>query len=99
MRGIKSTIALLALAAATACTPVDTTFGDAVKTDYSLQVINPDPAPVSAETAVIEGGDGSRAAAATERYRKGEVKQPQSIQTSNGRSGGGGSASAGSGSN
>ncbi len=95
MRGIKSTIALGALAASTACTPMDTTLGDAVKTDYSLQVINPDPQPVSADAAVIEGGDGSRAAAATERYRKGETKQPQSIQTTNKGSGGGASAGSG----
>lgn len=95
MRGIKTIFAVVAFASSTACTPVDATFGDAVKTDYSLQVINPDPAPVSAESAVIEGGDGTRAAAATERYRKGETKQPQSIQTTGGGKGGGASAASG----
>ncbi|QDZ08651.1 hypothetical protein FPZ24_15230 [Sphingomonas panacisoli] len=94
MRGIKSTIALAMLASSSACAPVDATFGDAVKTDYSLQVINPDPRP--AESAVLEGGSGDRAASANERYRKGETKQPQSIQTTGGGKGGG---SAGSGSN
>jgi hypothetical protein len=77
------------------CTPIDTTFGDAAKTDYSLQVINPDPKPVSAESAVMEGGSGTQAAGAAERYRKGTVKQPQQIQTTNGGSGGGGGGGGG----
>jgi len=74
------------------CTPIDTTFGDAVKTDYSLQVVNPDPKPVPAHTAVMEGGSGVQAAGAAERYRKGAVKQPQAQSTGGaaGVSGGGG---------
>lgn len=80
------------------CTPIDTTFGDAAKTDYALQVINPEPTPVSAEQAVIEGGSGTHAAAAAERYRKGGVKQPtqQSTGGVGGGSGGGGSGGGGS---
>jgi uncharacterized membrane protein YgcG len=79
------------------CTPIDTTLGDAVKTDYSLQTINPDPGPVPAEAAVMEGGSGTQAANAAERYRKGAVKQPQSQSTSNGGAGGSGSGGGGGG--
>lgn len=74
-----------------ACTPIDTTFGDAAKTDYSLQVINPDPKPVPADTLVMEGGSGTQGALAAERYRKGAVKQPQAQTTSSGSAGGSGS--------
>ena len=81
---------------AAACTPFDTTLGNAVKTNYALQVINPDPKPGEANPAVIEGGSGDRSAGAAERYRKGTVKQPQSIQTGAGRSGGGASGGGGS---
>ena len=77
------------------CTPIDTTLGDSVKTDYALQTINPDPKPVSAEAAVMEGGSGTQAATAAERYRKGAVKQPQAQTTGSG--GGGGSSSGGGG--
>ena len=80
-----ASVALLA-----GCTPIDTTFGDAVKTDYSLQVVSPDPRPVPADRAVMEGGSGAPAASAAERYRKGAVKQPQAQTTSSGSAGGSG---------
>lgn len=80
------------------CTPIDTTLGDAAKTDYALQVINPEPTPVSAEQGVMEGGSGTQAAAAAERYRKGAVKQPQSQTTTSGRGGGSGGGGGGGGS-
>lgn len=86
-------IALAGTALIAGCTPIDTTFGDAVKTDYSLQVVNPDPRPVPANAAVMEGGSGTQAANAAERYRKGAVKQPQQIQTTSGGSGSGGGGS------
>ena len=88
-------IALAGTALIAGCTPIDTTFGDAVKTDYSLQVVNPDPRPVPANAAVMEGGSGTQAANAAERYRKGAVKQPQA-QTTGGASGGSGSGGGGS---
>jgi len=92
MRGIKIIIpsALLLLAG---CTPIDATLGDAIKTDYALQVINPEPRPVSAETAVMEGGSGDLAGAASERYRKGIVRQPQPVQTTTRSAGGAGPGS------
>ena len=89
------TIAGIALLAG--CTPIDTTLGDAAKTDYSLQTINPEPRPVPAEAAVMEGGAGTQAANAAERYRKGTVKQPQA-QTTNSGSGGGSGGGGGGGS-
>ena len=79
------------------CTPIDTTLGDSVKTDYAIQTINPDPKPVSAEAAVMEGGSGTQAAGAAERYRKGAVKQPQAQSTGNGGSGSSGGGGGGGG--
>lgn len=83
-------IAITGIGLLAGCTPIDTTLGDSVKTDYSLQTINPDPKPVSAEAAVMEGGSGTQAATAAERYRKGVVKQPQTQSTGSGGGGGGG---------
>ncbi|WP_066819624.1 hypothetical protein [Sphingomonas mali] len=79
------------------CTPIDTTLGDSVKTDYALQTINPDPKPVPAEAAVMEGGSGTQAAGAAERYRKGAVKQPQAQTTGSGGSSGSGGGGGGGG--
>lgn len=85
-------LALLALPIA-ACTPNDVTFGGAVKSDYALQTINPDP---HAQSDAIEGGSGAVAGAAAERYRTDKVKQPPVTQTTNvGVGGGGGSGVSG----
>jgi hypothetical protein len=78
-------IALLGLAA-TACTPNDVTVGGALRHNIALQTIDPDPTYTGSE---IEGGSGVHGAAATERYRKGTVKQPESIKTSQGIGSGG----------
>lgn len=91
-------IAIAGIGLLAGCTPIDTTLGDAVKTDYALQTINPDPKPVSAEAAVMEGGSGTQAATAAERYRKGAVKQPQPQTTGSGGSGSSGSGGGGGGS-
>ncbi len=69
------------------CTANDPTFGGAVRNNYAMQVINPDP---QYEGALVEGGDGARSAAAVERYRKDRVKKPESIRSTQ-RSGGGSS--------
>lgn len=78
-----------------ACTPHDTGLGENVKHNMAMQVIDPDPQYAGDP---IEGASGDRAASALERYRKGTVKEPQTIRTSNGigGSGGGGSGSGGS---
>jgi hypothetical protein len=90
-------IAIAGIGLLAGCTPIDTTFGDSVKTDYALQTINPDPKPVPAETAVMEGGSGTLAAGAAERYRKGTVKQPQAQSTGGGGSSGSGGGGGGGG--
>lgn len=78
-------IAVLALAA-TACTPNDVTMGGALKHNIALQTIDPEPTYRGAE---IEGGSGVHAASAAERYRKGTVKQPVTIETTSGTGGSG----------
>ncbi|MBK5265588.1 MAG: hypothetical protein JJE34_10220 [Alphaproteobacteria bacterium] len=79
-----------------ACTPNDPTLGGAVKHNYALQVIDPDPQYAGEP---MEGGSGDKAAAAMKRYRTDKVKAPKSIRTTSGISGGGGGGSGGGGSN
>lgn len=72
------------------CTANDPTFGGAVRSNYAMQVINPDP---QYEGTLVEGGNGERSAAAVERYRTDKAKKPQPIRTTSGTggsSGGGG---------
>lgn len=85
MRGICFGSALL-LPLLAGCTANDPTFGGAVRSNYAMQVINPDP---HYEGTLVEGGDGQRSAAAVERYRTDKVKKPQSIRTTSGTGGGG----------
>ncbi|WP_242122813.1 hypothetical protein [Sphingobium sp. Sx8-8] len=92
MRGIGLVPALL-LPLLAGCTPNDPTFGGAVRHNYAMQVVNPDP---HYEGTLVEGGNGQTSAAAVERYRDGKVKKPQRIRTT---SGGGGSGSGGGGVN
>jgi len=67
------------------CTANDPTFGGAVRSNYAMQVINPDP---HYEGTLVEGGNGQTSAAAVERYRTDKVKQPKSIRTTSGIRGG-----------
>ncbi len=69
------------------CTANDPTFGGAVRSNYAMQVINPEP---RYEGTIVEGGDGSKSAAAMERYRTDKVKKPTRMSTTQGVSGGGG---------
>jgi len=80
-------IALLGLAAS-ACTPNDVTLGGAMKHDVAMQTIDPQPRYSGTE---MEGGSGPHAAAAMDRYRKGTVKEPETMKTTEGVSGSGGS--------
>lgn len=80
-------IALIPALALAACTPVDTGLGDSIRTNQALHVI--DPGPVADDDAPIMTS-GARAAAAAERYRKGEVKKPVAITTTGTASGSGG---------
>ena len=62
------TVALLA-----GCTAVDPGMGEAVKYNALAQTVNPEPVyPASAAKA---GSSGDHATLATERYRKGNVKE------------------------
>jgi len=79
-------IALLGLAAA-ACTPNDVTLGGAMKHDVAMQTIDPDPHYTGTE---MEGGAGTHAASAMDRYRRGSVKEPQAMKTTESISGSGG---------
>lgn len=87
-------IALLGLAVA-ACTPNDVTLGGAFRHDIAMQTIDPEP---TYHGTGIEGGSGDHAAAATERYRKGTVKEPQTIKSTSGANSGNGGSGSGSGS-
>lgn len=70
-----------------ACTPVDPSFGEAVRYDMAIQTINPDP--VYPEGSAEPGASGTAAAAAAERYRKGTVKPVERISSTSGSSGSG----------
>ena len=74
----------------------DSAFGEAVKYDGAIQVIN--PAPVYTANSTQPGSNGEVGASAVKRYRTDKVKAVQSQTTSSGSSGGsGGGVSAGSG--
>lgn len=76
---------LLALAAAAALAaagcenrePIGAGFGDSVRHNMSMQIINPQPRAAAAPEM-----SGTRAAGAVKRYEKGDVKELQIEQTS-----------------
>lgn len=82
-----SIAALLIAPGLAGCTPNDTTFGGAVRSNYTMQVIDPDP---HYQGTPLEGSEGTRSAAAVERYRTDKVKKPVSIRTTQSGSNGGG---------
>jgi hypothetical protein len=84
---MRLSLMLLLASAATlgACTPVDTGFGEAFRWNNAQQTVNLEPVRHGPQ---IEGGSGQRAADAVERYEKGEVKEPVSLQTTATVSGG-----------
>lgn len=95
-------VPLLAGAALAGCQSVDPVtqspdprFGEVVAWNKQVQIINPDP--VYTADAAKPGADGAVGAAAVDRYKKGAVKQPESMGTSGG--GGGGSGGGGGGAN
>lgn len=90
-------VSAAALLAVPACTPNDTGLGSAAKANYAAQIINPEPVY---EQAMVANGD--QTASAQERYRKGTVKKPVGVKTTNktgGGSGSGGDSGSSSGSN
>lgn len=66
----------------------DSAFGEAVKYDTAIQVIN--PAPVYTAASARPGANGDVGASAVKRYRTDKVKPVQRIGTSIGAGGGGG---------
>ena len=91
------------LIAAAACIPLgacstvyshigdeDVAFGEAVKYDNAVQVIN--PAPVYAADAAQPGSNGEVGQKAVERYRTDKVKQVEQMQTTTSSTGGGSSS-------
>ena len=64
---------------------VDPAFGEALKYDMAIQVIDPDP--VYHEDGAQPGESGVKGAEAVKRYRTGQVKEVQAVATT---SGGGG---------
>ena len=63
----------------------DPALGESVKFNAAVQTINPDP--VYAEGSAQPGDSGEHAAKAVERYRKGEVKPVETMQTTSGSTG------------
>ena len=83
--------AALAIGTATllaGCTAVDPGMGEALKYDMVAQTVNPEP--VYAATGARAGSSGDHAALATERYRKGNVKEIK-VESSTSASGNGSS--------
>ena len=75
------------------CTPIDVNLGAAAKHNYAAQIIEPEPVYSDA----IET-DGTKSAAAVQRYQTDKVKQPRRVETTSGGGSGSGSGS-GSGNN
>lgn len=72
----------------TGCTANDTGLGNAVRSNYAAQIV--DPEPEHSETMVA---DGNQSASAQERYRNGAVKKPVGVKTTETISGGSGTGS------
>ena len=81
--------AIATLGTLSACAPVDPGMGEALKYDMLAQTVNPEP--VYTATGAQPGANGVLGAAASERYRKDQVKAVVRESTASGSSGGGGS--------
>ena len=83
MKILSATVGLVVLLAAAGCTPKATFgpgFGDSVRKNMALHIINPEPL-VAAEAPAL---DSVRAARAIERYHSGEVTELEEISTTSG---------------
>jgi len=61
---------------------VDPSFGEAVKYDTAIQIIDPDPVYTAADAQ--PGDHGEKGQKAVDRYRKGQVKQTEQVTTTGG---------------
>ena len=94
----KLSLIVLAASGLAACETVDPQtqsldpkFGEAVAWNKEVQVINPDPTyPADAEQ---PGASGAKAAEASKRYRKDQVKPVETVGTTSGSGTGSGSSS------
>ena len=75
--------ASVALLVVSACTPNDIGLGDAARSNYAAQIVNPEPVYTEAMVA-----NGDQTAAGQERYRKGTVKKPVGVRTTSGSTSG-----------
>lgn len=91
IRSLALAVSLAGLAGCNTLNPVsgsvDPAFGEAVKYDMAIQVIDPDP--IYDEAGAQPGDSGAKGAAAVERYRSDQVKQVEQIQTTTTTGGGG----------
>ena len=83
----RQTIMLAGIVLLSACSPVDPSFGEAVRYDMAIQTVNPDP--VYPEGSAEPGASGTTAASAAERYRKGTVKPVERVTSTSTSSGSG----------
>lgn len=79
----KILICALSLGLISGCTANDPGMGNAVRSNYAAQIVDPDPQYTTPITAT-----GDQTAAAQDRYRRGAVKRPRSIRTTSGSGGG-----------
>lgn len=79
-------VSVLAMGGCNTTDPVtgspDPAFGEALKYNAAIQTI--DPAPVYDELDAQPGASGARGAEAVKRYRSGEVKEIEEMQTTGG---------------
>ena len=76
---IRTPLLVVATAVLAGCTPVDPGFGEALKYDMAIHTVDPDP--VYPEDGAQPGDSGEKAVGATQRYRKGAVKDVQQQST------------------
>ncbi|WP_051503963.1 hypothetical protein [Sphingomonas jaspsi] len=88
---LKLAISAGAALLAAGCAPVDPGMGEALRYDMAAQTVDPDP--VYPEDGAKPGDSGEHGAKASERYRKGTVKDVQSATTSSGTGGNSGGGS------
>jgi len=85
MKSVTLITVLVASGLVVACTPQETlhpTFGNSVRHNMSVHIIN--PAPTYGPEQQVPGLDGPRAAGGQTRYDEGEVIQPERLRTTGG---------------
>ncbi|MGH6651590.1 MAG: hypothetical protein ACREB7_10710 [Sphingopyxis sp.] len=73
---------VIALPLMAACTPIDATMGNAVKQSFAAQVVDPDPRYDERQETQAD-----KVVPAVVRYRSDQVKKPDTIRTTDTKSG------------